>query len=104
MARTRRMYRVLLTPQFKADLRATWEYIRQQLHSPGAAARLRAQALQTAFSLREFPLRFALTGVRPDVRAVPVDNFLIFYLADESAQTVTLLRFLYAASDWQDDI
>ena len=98
------MYRVQLTADFKTDLRGVWMYIDQQLHSPGTAAKLRAQALQTAFSLREFPLRFALTYVRAEVRSVPVDNFLIFYTVDEAAQIVTLLRFLYGASDWQNNV
>ena len=98
------MYSVELTSTFKADLRETWEYIDQQLRSPGAAANLRTQAIRMALSLEEFPHRFAATQVRETIRYIPIDNFLLFYTVNEDNQTVFLLRFLYGGSDWEKKI
>ena len=56
-------------------------------------------------SLETMPLRFALIDEEPyksmGVRCIPIENYTAFYIADETAKTIHILRVLYNRRDWQ---
>ncbi len=56
-------------------------------------------------SLETMPLRFALIDEEPyksiGVRCIPIENYTAFYIANETAKTVHILRVLYNRRDWQ---
>lgn len=55
-------------------------------------------------ALSVFPEKFALAEDTLlsswDIRFTMVKNYLVFYLIDQQAATVHIVRFLYGKSDW----
>lgn len=53
--------------------------------------------------LEEFPHKFRAYDKEPwhsrGMRVMPVDNYLVFYVPDDEAWTVTVLRVLYDGRD-----
>ena len=54
-------------------------------------------------ALDEMPMRFRLYDRKPwhsvGLRFFPVDNYLVFYLPDESKNTVSIVRIMYGGRD-----
>ncbi len=54
-------------------------------------------------ALDEMPMRFRLYEEEPwhseGLRFFPVDNYLVFYLADETQNTVGIVRIMYGGRD-----
>lgn len=54
-------------------------------------------------SLDEMPQRYKLYDDEPwhsrGLRTLPVNNYLIFYLADEEKAVVTVIRIIYGGRD-----
>ena len=50
-------------------------------------------------SLDHMPFRYRLYNYEPwrskDLRFVPVDNYLVFYLPDKAQSTVAIIRIMY---------
>jgi len=78
-------------------------YIADVLLEPITAAKQVDRILTAIESLDHLPLRHRLYEHEPwhslGVRVFPVDNFLIFYLLDEAARTVTVSRIIYGSRD-----
>ena len=70
-------YEVTLTPEAKHDLREIY--------------------------LDEMPERFRVYDREPwrsrNLRVMPVDNYLVFYIPDHQVKTVTVLRIMYGGRD-----
>ena len=54
-------------------------------------------------ALDEMPMRFRLYDEEPwrsvGLRFFPVDNYLVFYLPDESKNTVSIVRIMHGGRD-----
>jgi len=88
-------YRVLIFPRAELDLLETKEYFTKVLKTP--STRVFDRFLEVVDQLEENPMIYPLI-VDPILRQkgyrhVPIDNFLLFFVVNES--TVEIRRFLY---------
>lgn len=96
-------YEIRLTPDAKADLRVIFEYIAYNLQSVKNAAGQLDRLEQSIASLDRMPERFRIYEKQPwhsrNLRIMPVDNYLIFYIPDCEEHIVTVIRVLYGGRD-----
>lgn len=97
-------FKVFLTKEAKADMRASARYIAVELREPETAERLLDRFDEAIVSLERMPLRHGL--VHDDrlaalgIRMTMAGNYLLFYQVDHSARKVTILRVLHGRRDW----
>lgn len=94
-------YRVLYSPEAQSDLSAIYSYLAFSLHAKTAAKTQIDRIRKEARSLSFFPERYEQVSWEPwrDYRKVPVDNYVIFYHVDHSAQCVEVIRIFYGGQD-----
>ncbi len=96
-------FRVTYSPAALDDLKAVYSYIAFELHSPiaakGQASRIRSEIR----SLDQFPERYSVVDWEPwasmEMRKVPIDNYVAYYLTDLEKRTVTIERIFYGGRD-----
>lgn len=96
-------YDVALTPKAKHDLREIYRYIAEELQAAQNAAGQLERLEEKILKLDEMPERFRVCDREPwrsrNLRVMPVDNYLVFYIPDHEAKTVTVLRVMYGGRD-----
>ena len=97
------IYSVVLTPQSKADLVEIFRYIAVELQSTQNAEKQLTRLQNVIASLDQMPERYRLYD-RPkwkkrNLRIMPVDNYLVFYIPSHDDSTVTVLRVMYGGRD-----
>ena len=96
-------YEVTLTPEAKRDLREIYRYIAVELQSEQNANGQLDRLEETILKLDEMPERFRVYDREPwhsrNLRVMPVDNYLVFYIPDHQVKTVTVLRIMYGGRD-----
>ena len=96
-------YEIRLTTEAENDLRGIFEYIAFDLQSVQNAAGQLDRLEQGIASLDQMPERFRAYGKEPwrsrNLRIMPVDNYLVFYIPDHEKQTVTVMRVMYGGRD-----
>ena len=101
-------YQVKISQQAKTDLRDIYEYIAFTLLSPKNASKLLSTLEKKILSLENFPKRFKLYHDElwhdQELRVMPVNNFLIFYIYDNKNQIVTILRIMYCGRDIPNEL
>ena len=99
-------YNIVFEEIAENDLRDIFKYICNRLHEPEIAGRIYRSLKKDILSLDTMPFRFALIDEEPyksmGVRCISVENYTAFYVADETAKTVHILRVLYNRRDWQN--
>ena len=97
------IYEVITTDQADADLRAIYEYIAFELRSPDNAAEQLGRLEEHIVGLETFPEKFRHYEKEPwhsrGLRVMPVDNYLVYYVSDNNAGIVTVIRVMYAGRD-----
>ncbi|MCD8395886.1 MAG: type II toxin-antitoxin system RelE/ParE family toxin [Lachnospiraceae bacterium] len=97
------MYHVKISSQAETDLRDIYEYIAFELQAPENAAGQIDRLQKTILGLDHMPKRFRCYEKEPwksrGLREVPVDNYLVFYIPDDSTETVTIIRVMYGGRD-----
>lgn len=96
-------YEVFTTEQAVGDLRAVFDYIAYDLMA-GQNAIGQLDRLEKAIeSLEEFPERYSLfnsaTWANRNLRVMPVDNYLVFYIVETGMKRVTVIRVMYGRRD-----
>ena len=85
--------------QSKYDLESVYEYIAFTLFSPEAAKRKVKRITETIGKLKDFPFMYKLYEEEPwkskGLRAFSVSDFVIFYMVDEEAMTISIARIIY---------
>ena len=78
------------------DLREIYSYIANELLVPGTAAAQLGRIRKEVRSLDFMPARYTLVEWEPwhsmKMHQLPVDNFIVYYLADDKERTVTVAR------------
>ena len=96
-------YEVRLTTEAENDLRGIFEYIAFELQSPQNAEGKLDRLEQSIMSLDQMPERFRVYEKEPwhsrDLRIMPVDNYLVFYIPNHEEQTVKIMRVIYGGRD-----
>lgn len=94
---------IVYTAQARQDLRDIYEYIALELLAPETTTGQTQRIMKTIRSIGEMPMRHQLYGEEPwnsrGIRFLPVDNYLIFYLPEESQNTVNIIRIMYGGRD-----
>lgn len=101
-------YRVTLTEQAYSDLKEIFKYIAVDLQAKETATRQLDRIEKAILSLDTMPERFRLYD-RPswrerNLRIMPVDNYLVFYIPDNATNTVTIMRIMYAGRDIDEQL
>jgi addiction module RelE/StbE family toxin len=96
-------YEIHLTSEAQNDLCGIFEYIAYDLQSVQNAAGQIDRLEKGIASLHQMPERFRTYDKEPwrsrNLRIMPVDNYLIFYIPDHDKGTVTILRVMYGGRD-----
>lgn len=96
-------WNIVYTAGARRDLRAIYEYIACELLVPETAAEQTQRIMKEIRTLDEMPMRFRLYEEEPwhseGLRFFPVDNYLVFYLPDETENTVSIVRIMYGGRD-----
>ena len=97
------IFNVVYTSEARQDLRDIYEYIAYELLEPDTAAGQTNRIMKAARSLEQMPMRHRLYEEEPwhsqGLRFLPVDNYLIFYLPDETTSVVNIIRIMYGGRD-----
>jgi len=98
-------YEVILETTAIRDLYGILDYITDVLKSPQAAQRVFSSIEKQVMSLGHMPERHSIVREEPyatiGVRLIPVENYNAFYVVDNSAHEVRILRILYNRREWQ---
>ena len=96
-------YQIFYTDLARQDLKNIHRYISESLVEPEIAAKLTNKIMKEIRSLDEMPQRYKLYKDEPwhsrGLRTLPVNNYIIFYLADEEKAVVTVIRIIYGGRD-----
>lgn len=97
------IFNVVYTSEARQDLRDIYEYIAYELLVPEIAYGQVDRIMKAARSLEQMPMRYRLYEEEPwhsqGLRFLPVDNYLIFYLSDETNNVVNIIRVMYGGRD-----
>ena len=97
------IYEVRMTPETKNDLRGIFEYIAFDLQSVQNAAGQIDRLEKGISELDQMPERFRKYEKEPwhsrNLRVMPVDNYLVFYIPDQTTGIVTVIRVMYGGRD-----
>lgn len=98
-------YAVNISNQADGDLRSLFEYIAFELQSPENAINQLDRIESAITSLSAYSERHVNYPYEPwrsrGLRVMPVDNYLVFYIPDHLAMTVSIVRVLYGGRDIQ---
>ena len=99
-------YDIQITEPAEKDLYEIGIYISKELLEPMTAKKVISKIAKVINSLEDMPLRNAVvTDERlayRGIRKVNVDNYIVFYIAQEENKTVTILRILYGKREWMN--
>ena len=94
---------IIYSEDARKDLENTQNYIRDVLLEPDVAKKQIKRIVDSISSLDHMPLRHRLYEHDPwrtaGLRVLPIDNYLAFYLADETNATVKIVRIIYGGRD-----
>ena len=97
------VYTVKVTPTAIDDIQSIYDYIAYQLESVINAESQISRIQEEILKLDTMPKAFKLYPKEPwnskGLKYFPVDNYLIFYIADEETETVNVLRVIYGKMD-----
>ena len=100
------IYSILISEQAENDLRSIFDYIATELLAPESAASQLSRLETGINSLEQLPRRFQRYQREPwksrGLRMMPVDHYIVFYLPDDNERSVTVLRVMYSARDFDN--
>lgn len=96
-------YQITLTPEAQRDLRMIYRYIAVSLQSVQNATGQLDRLEENILSLAKMPERFHIYDREPwrsrNLRVMPVDNYLVFYIPNHQEKLVTVIRIMYGGRD-----
>lgn len=99
-------YKIIYSPEAYEDLKDIYRYISVGLGEKGTAKNQTKMIRQKIHSLTTFPEKYKVVDWQPwseiNMRQVAVNNYVVFYLVDKSALTVTVVRIFYGGRDIQN--
>ncbi len=101
-------YKILYSPAALEDIGAIYSYIANKLMAEQTAKNQIDRIRKEIRSLDIFPERYAKVEWEPwasvGMRRVPVDNFVVYYLADHDKMTVTIVCIFYGGRNVEEII
>jgi toxin ParE1/3/4 len=102
------IYNVTIAEQAWLDLKLIYGYIANALTGPVIAEKQYTRIETAVYSLDQMPERFRQYEKEPwrsrNLRIMPVDNYLVFYLVDHEKQTVTVIRIMHGRRDIEKEL
>lgn len=99
-------YKVIIELPAQRDLQSILRYITNTLKEPVIARRIYTSIKEQILMLNQMPLRHSVVQDPPyaamGVRKLLVENYIAFYIIDESKCQVHILRILYNRREWQN--
>lgn len=99
-------FKVVVEDAAEKDLISILTYISETLHEPAAAQRIYFSIREAINELDHRPLRFQVVDDEKyaplGLRKLLVENYIAFYVVNESTQEVHILRILYNRREWQN--
>lgn len=96
-------YSVVLTEAARSDLSAIFKYIAVELQSVQNASAQLSRIEKAIASLDQMPERYRVYDKKNlrerNLRIMPVDNYLVFYIPSHGDLTVTVIRIMYGGRD-----
>lgn len=96
-------YKIEIAATAKRDLIDIFSYIATDLGSPQTAAGQLSRLEKAPASLDQMPERFRKyeKGIwqERNLRIMPVDNYLVFYIPNHDKTVVTVMRVMYGGRD-----
>lgn len=100
------LYRVEYSQEALVDIKSIYTYISQILHAPLTARRQVNCIRKEIRDLEAFPTRYVLVEWEPwasmKMHRLPIDNYVVFYLVDEQAMAVKIVRIVYGGRNLED--
>lgn len=100
------LYRVEYSQEALVDIKSIYTYISQILHAPLTARRQVNRIRKEIRDLEAFPTRYVLVEWEPwasmKMHRLPIDNYVVFYLVDEQAMAVKIVRIVYGGRNLED--
>lgn len=97
------IFEVQISEQADNDLREIYEYIAFELRSPDNAAKQLDRLEKAICNLSNFPEKYRRYQNEPwysrGLRLFPVDNYLVFYIPNNDARIITVIRVMYGGRD-----
>ncbi len=101
-------WKIQYSASSREDLRSIFDYIAYELLSPEYAAGQIERIMKAVRSLEDMPMRHPIYSEEPwktkQVRFLPVDNYIIFYLPRDEFCTVNIIRIIYDGRDMKRQI
>lgn len=101
-------YKIIFSENAKRDFISIVRYLSDELLEPKIAEKLSYRILKAIQSLDEFPNRYRLCDYRgwkdKGLRVLPAENYLVFYISDESSQVVKIYRIIYGRRDIENQL
>ena len=101
-------YKVIVSDQADQDLRGIFEYIALELLSPDNAAGQLDRIEAAINKLDMFPEAHRLYEDEHwnsrNLRVLPVDNYVVFYIPDNDDLTVTVIRVIYGGRNIEEQL
>jgi plasmid stabilization system protein ParE len=98
-------YLVVIEETAEKDLMQIYRYIVDNLHSQQAATHVYQAIKAGTTSLSQSPDRCSLVRFEPHrskgIRWLPAESHLVFFLVDEAARQIHILRILYKKRQWE---
>ena len=97
-------YNIEITEPAEKDLYEIGQYIATELLEPAFAKKVVGEISEAILKLEGLPLRNTLVADERlalcGIRKIIIDNYIVFYIANEEQKTVTIVRILYGRRDW----
>ena len=98
-----RVYEIEITLKAKQDLEEIYHYIAIDLKEIRIAENQLNRLERAIYSLDKMPERFRVYERElwrsRNLRIMPVNNYLVFYVSEHKAKTVTVIRVIYGGRD-----
>ena len=101
-------WKIQYSASSREDLKSIFDYIAYELLSPEYAAGQVEHIMKAIHFLEDMPIRNPLYSEEPwrpkQIRFLPVDNYIIFYLPKDDSGTVNIIRIIYSGRDMKRQI
>jgi toxin ParE1/3/4 len=101
-------YKVVYSPEALEDIRKIYSYIAFELREPDTALNQVNRIRKEIRSLDFMPMRHSAVDWEPwksmQMHKLPVDNYVVFYLADSNLSVVTIIRIANNRQDVRSSV
>lgn len=101
-------YDVTISEQALTDLTGIYKHIAEVLLEPIIAEKQYTRIENAIYSLDQMPERYRRYDIEPwksrNLRVMPVNNYLVFYVVDNTNKYVTAIRIMYGARDIEHEL